>query len=147
MNVLQRSTLNTTAEDVALVKATMGRVSGPVILVGHSYAEASFTAPERRSRGRAGLYLRARSDVRNVQTQQSSSRRPSLLSHRSRGWTYLAASEYQYSARPFRRRSKVRLGDPGRPPTRTVSTRRPVEPPGSRSRAGNRRQKKTTPLS
>src|SRR5258708_34974142 len=29
--------LNTTAEDVALVKATMGRVSGPVILVGHSY--------------------------------------------------------------------------------------------------------------
>src|ERR1700747_3702898 len=29
--------LNTTAEDVALVKATIGRVSGPVILVGHSY--------------------------------------------------------------------------------------------------------------
>src|SRR3989441_8852138 len=29
--------LNTTAEDVALVKATMGRVSNPVILVGHSY--------------------------------------------------------------------------------------------------------------
>src|ERR1700746_435841 len=29
--------LNTTAEDVALVKATMGRVSSPVILVGHSY--------------------------------------------------------------------------------------------------------------
>src|SRR5260370_14087266 len=29
--------LNTTAEDIALVKATIGRVSGPVILVGHSY--------------------------------------------------------------------------------------------------------------
>src|SRR6202451_2222847 len=29
--------LNTTAEDVALVKATIGRVSSPVILVGHSY--------------------------------------------------------------------------------------------------------------
>ena len=28
--------LNTTAEDVALVKATLGRVSSPVILVGHS---------------------------------------------------------------------------------------------------------------
>src|SRR5712675_1406087 len=29
--------LNSTAEDVALTKATIGRVSGPVILVGHSY--------------------------------------------------------------------------------------------------------------
>src|ERR1700759_4184092 len=29
--------LNSTAEDVALTKATMGRVSGPIILVGHSY--------------------------------------------------------------------------------------------------------------
>src|SRR5260370_10696419 len=35
--------LNTTAEDVALVKATMGRVSSPVILVGHSYAGSVIT--------------------------------------------------------------------------------------------------------
>src|SRR5258708_21629817 len=35
--------LNTTAEDVALVKATIGRVTGPVILVGHSYGGAVFT--------------------------------------------------------------------------------------------------------
>ena len=35
--------LNTTAEDVALVKATMGRVSGPVILVGHSYGGSVIT--------------------------------------------------------------------------------------------------------
>jgi pimeloyl-ACP methyl ester carboxylesterase len=33
--------LNTTAEDVTLAKATMGRVSGPVILVGHSYGGPS----------------------------------------------------------------------------------------------------------
>src|SRR5258705_13381162 len=35
--------LNTTAEDVALVKATIGQVSGPVILVGHSYGGSVIT--------------------------------------------------------------------------------------------------------
>ena len=35
--------LNTTAEDVALTKATIGRVSSPVILVGHSYGGATIT--------------------------------------------------------------------------------------------------------
>ena len=35
--------LNTTAEDVALVKATIGRVSGPVVLVGHSYGGSVIT--------------------------------------------------------------------------------------------------------
>src|SRR5258707_5978168 len=36
--------LNTTAEDIALVKATIGRVSGPVILVGHSYGGSVITS-------------------------------------------------------------------------------------------------------
>src|SRR6201993_2453964 len=35
--------LNTTAEDVALVKATLGRVSSPAILVGHSYGGSVIT--------------------------------------------------------------------------------------------------------
>jgi pimeloyl-ACP methyl ester carboxylesterase len=35
--------LNTTAEDVALTKATIGRVSSPVILVGHSYGGTVIT--------------------------------------------------------------------------------------------------------
>src|ERR1700757_4970943 len=35
--------LNTTAEDVALVKATLGRVTSPVILVGHSYGGSVIT--------------------------------------------------------------------------------------------------------
>ena len=38
--------LNSTAEDVALKKATIGRVSSPVILVGHSYGGTSSPAPE-----------------------------------------------------------------------------------------------------
>src|SRR5205823_12894899 len=37
--------LNTTAEDVALVRATIGRVSSPVILVGHSYGGSVITGP------------------------------------------------------------------------------------------------------
>src|SRR6201981_1451938 len=35
--------LNTTAEDVALTKATIGRGSSPVILVGHSYGGSVIT--------------------------------------------------------------------------------------------------------
>jgi pimeloyl-ACP methyl ester carboxylesterase len=35
--------LNSTAEDVAVTKATIGRASGPVILVGHSYGGAVIT--------------------------------------------------------------------------------------------------------
>src|SRR5262245_3778382 len=35
--------LNTTAEDVAATKETIGRVSGPVILVGHSYGGSVIT--------------------------------------------------------------------------------------------------------
>ena len=38
--------LNSTAEDVALTKATIGRVSSPVILVGHSYGGSVITVPE-----------------------------------------------------------------------------------------------------
>src|SRR5258706_8947213 len=35
--------LNTTAEDIALTKATIGRVGSPVILVGHSYGGSVIT--------------------------------------------------------------------------------------------------------
>src|SRR6201995_1887669 len=35
--------LNSTAEDVALTKATIGRVSSPAILVGHSYGGSVIT--------------------------------------------------------------------------------------------------------
>ena len=52
--------LNSTAEDVALTKATIGRVSSPVVLVGHSYGGTVITgAGTERSRCRLGLHLRA----------------------------------------------------------------------------------------
>ena len=43
--------LNTTAEDVALTKATIGRVSNPVILVGHSYGGSVITGAGTDDRG------------------------------------------------------------------------------------------------
>src|SRR4026207_2313739 len=51
--------LNTTAEDVALAKATIGRVSSPVILVGHSYGGSVITGAGTGERvTRAGLAAR-----------------------------------------------------------------------------------------
>src|SRR3989442_12084235 len=38
--------LNTTADDIATVRSTLGRVSSPAILVGHSYGGRSSPAPE-----------------------------------------------------------------------------------------------------
>ena len=41
--IASQHALNTTAEDVAVVKETMGRVANPVILVGHSYGGSVIT--------------------------------------------------------------------------------------------------------
>ncbi len=49
--------LNSTAEDVALVKATIGRVSGPVILVGHSYGGSVITGAGVDDRVSALVYI------------------------------------------------------------------------------------------
>jgi pimeloyl-ACP methyl ester carboxylesterase len=49
--------LNTTAEDVALVKATIGRVSRPVILVGHSYGGTVITGAGTDDRVAALVYI------------------------------------------------------------------------------------------
>src|SRR5882762_5082375 len=52
--------LNTTADDVSTVRSTLGRVSSPAILAGHSYGGSVITgAGTGRPRCRAGLYRRA----------------------------------------------------------------------------------------
>src|SRR5580693_10769782 len=51
--------LNTTAEDVALVKATIGRVSSPVILVGHSYGGSVITGAGTDDRVAGLVYIAA----------------------------------------------------------------------------------------
>jgi pimeloyl-ACP methyl ester carboxylesterase len=65
--------LNTTAEDVASVKATIGRVSKPVILVGHSYGGTVITGAGTDDRVAGLVYICALAPDadESSQTQQS----------------------------------------------------------------------------
>ena len=51
--------LNSTEEDVAVAKATIGRVSGPVVLVGHSYGGSVITGAGTDERVAALVYIAA----------------------------------------------------------------------------------------
>ena len=65
--------LNSTVEDVALTKATIGRVSNPVILVGHSYGGSVITGAGTDDRVAGLVYIAALAPDANEtsQTQQS----------------------------------------------------------------------------
>ena len=65
--------LNSTAEDVALTKATIGRVSSPVILVGHSYGGTVITGAGTDDRVAGLVYICALAPDgdESSQTQQS----------------------------------------------------------------------------
>ena len=75
--------LNSTAEDVALVKATIGRVSGPVILVGHSYGGTVITGAGTDDRVAGLVYIAALAPDADEtsQTQQSNFPRTDVFSH------------------------------------------------------------------
>jgi pimeloyl-ACP methyl ester carboxylesterase len=75
--------LNTTAEDVALVKATIGRVSSsPVILVGHSYGGSVITGAGTDDRVVGLVYIAALAPDADEtsQTQQSNFPRTDVFS-------------------------------------------------------------------
>ena len=75
--------LNSTAEDVALTKATIGRVSGPVILVGHSYGGSVITGAGTDDRVAGLVYICALAPDADEtsQTQQSKFPRTAVFSH------------------------------------------------------------------
>ena len=75
--------LNTTAEDVALTKATMGRVSRPVILVGHSYGGSVITGAGTDDRVVGLVYIAALAPDADEtsQTQQAKFPRTDVFSH------------------------------------------------------------------
>src|SRR5438445_8183045 len=75
--------LNTTAEDVALVKATLGRVSSPVILVGHSYGGSVITGAGTDDRVVGLVYICALAPDADEtsQTQQSNFPGTDVFSH------------------------------------------------------------------
>jgi pimeloyl-ACP methyl ester carboxylesterase len=75
--------LNTTAEDVEVTKATIGRVRGPVILVGHSYGGTVITGAGEDDRVVGLVYLCALAPDadESSQTQQSNFPRTEVFSH------------------------------------------------------------------
>ena len=58
--IASQHALNTTAEDVAVTKATFGRVSNPIILVGHSYGGSVITGAGTDDRVTGLVYIAAR---------------------------------------------------------------------------------------
>lgn len=75
--------LNSTAEDVAVTKATIGRVSGPVILVGHSYGGSVITGAGTDDRVAGLVYICALAPDANEtsQTQQANFPKTAVFSH------------------------------------------------------------------
>ena len=75
--------LNSTAEDVALTKATIGRVSSPVILVGHSYGGTVITGAGTDDRVVGLVYICALAPDADEtsQTQQSNFPTTAVFSH------------------------------------------------------------------
>ena len=75
--------LNSTAEDVALTKAAIGRVSSPVILVGHSYGGTVITGAGTDDRVAGLVYICALAPDadESSQTQQSNFPKTEVFSH------------------------------------------------------------------
>lgn len=92
--------LNTTAEDVAVTKATIGRVSNPVILVGHSYGGSVITGAGTDDRVAGLVYIAALApdaDETSV-TQQAKFPKTEVFSHievvDGRIWLRPSATKY-----------------------------------------------------
>jgi pimeloyl-ACP methyl ester carboxylesterase len=68
--------LNSTAEDVAITKATIGRVSGPVILVGHSYGGTVITGAGTDDRVAGLVYICALAPDADESSQMQQSKYP-----------------------------------------------------------------------
>ena len=75
--------LNSTEEDVAVAKATIGRASSPVILVGHSYGGSVITGAGTDDRVAGLVYICALAPDADEtsQTQQSNFPRTAVFSH------------------------------------------------------------------
>jgi hypothetical protein len=141
--------LNTTADDVATVRSTLGRVSSPAILVGHSYGEASSPAPEPTTalRGWSTSPRSLRTPTRHLRHSSLTSRRQTS-SPTSKSWTdvsgcFRKASTVSQAICPSRKRSS--FGRPSACRLPTCSTRKLEELPGNRSQAGTSSPRTTAP--
>src|SRR5262250_741361 len=68
--------LNTVADDAAAVKTSLGRASGPVVLVGHSYGGTVITAGGADDRVKALVYVCAFAPEHGAATQEDQAKFP-----------------------------------------------------------------------
>src|ERR1700688_4621890 len=141
--------LNTTAEDVALVKATMGRVSSPVILVGHSYGGSVITGAGTDDRVVGLVYICALAPDADEtsQTQQSKFPKTDVFSHievvDGRIWLRPEGTKY-FSGDLSEQEQKLVWATQGVPQPDLFEAKA-GEPLGSRSRAGTSSANKIAP--
>src|SRR3989441_1587166 len=132
--------LDTLAGDVAAVKRTLGRVSSPAILVGHSYGGAVITAAGTDDRVAGLVYVAALAPDagETSQSQQDQFATTDIFSHieiaERRVWMLLQGVACFAGDCPTGSRSSSGRLSSRRP--RTCSTRSLMAPPGGRSRAG-----------
>src|SRR5436305_7933176 len=92
--------LDTTADDIATVKSTLGRVSSPAILVGHSYGGSVITGAGTDDRVAGLVYICALAPDADEtsQSQQSKFPRTDVFSHievvDGRIWLRLEGTKY-----------------------------------------------------
>ena len=141
--------LNTTAEDVALVKATMGRVSSPVILVGHSYGGAVITGAGTDDRVAGLVYICALAPDADEtsQTQQSKFPTTDVFSHIEvvDGRIWLRPEGTKYFCGDLSEQEQKLVWATQGVPKPDLFEAKAGEPLGSRSQAGTSSAKKTAP--
>jgi pimeloyl-ACP methyl ester carboxylesterase len=116
--------LDSQAADVAATKRTLGRVSSPAILVGHSYGGAVITAAGTDDRVVGLVYIAAVAPDAGETVQSQLNKYPTPI------FGHIEVAD------GLRSRSRRLSRPPTSPPTRTCSTRRLKVPHGSRRRAG-----------
>jgi len=117
--------LNTIADDIATVKSTLGRVSSPAILVGHSYGGSVITGAGTDDRVAGLVYIAALAPDADEtsQTQQSKFPQTDVFSYIevADGRIWLRSRRHRLFRRRFvRAGEETRLGDPVRAGSRPV---------------------------
>ena len=132
--------LDTPEGDTATVKRTLGRVSGPTILVGHSYGGSVITAAGTDDRVVGLVYIAALAPDAGETSQSQQEPYPA-----TDVFKYVELGEGRLWMKPegvtclpetSRRKNKSLCGRPTMPRLRISSAGTPRASPGSRSRAG-----------
>jgi pimeloyl-ACP methyl ester carboxylesterase len=126
--------LDTFAEDVATVKRTLGRVSSPVILVGHSYGGATITAAGMDERVKGLVYIAAVAHDTGETVQGQLDKYPTEI------FNHIAVADGRVWLLPPEGTPTTR-----QPPTYSSNNKRSMATHGSRNQAGSSSPRLTGP--